>query len=51
MNMHYAVPVMVSETNKDLLQGHMTLNGLCQCCLGIIPYTTDPFWKNVDAEL
>lgn len=50
MNMHYAVPVMVSERNRDLVQGHVTLNGLCQCYLGIIPYTTDTFWKNVVAE-
>lgn len=41
---------MVSERNRDLLQGHVTLNGLCQCYLGIIPYTAHNFWKNVAAE-
>lgn len=50
MNMHYAVPVMVSERNRDLLQGHVTLNGLCQCYLGIILCTTDTFWKYVAVE-
>lgn len=51
MNMHYAVPVMVSERNKDLFQGSVMLTGLCQRCLGIIPCITDTFWKKVVAEV